>query len=228
MYKKIINKVFESKKIPLTEQRQYLGMSEIGEKCWRKLWYNYHLKREKILDGQLKRIFKMGNIIEEQVIKDIVSSGYLIKDTQRYFSDIDNNFRGHCDGIVYGHDLEEELLIEIKSSSSKNFSIFEKKGVKNHPTYGEKYEAQMQCYLYYSGLSNGLFIVENKDTQKWYCEIIKADNYIAKEYIEKAEKIIKSENPGSGLSKRLDWYECTYCDYNNDQMCKKVENQYIW
>lgn len=204
------------------EPRDYLGMSSIGDDCERRLWLQYHKGIRPKISPRLKRIFEMGKYIEEKVKDDLVQAGIMVESEQVEFLDFDGKFKGHCDGIVTGlKESKQPHLLEIKSAGDKSFKKFKEKGVQNHSAYGSKYWAQIQCYMGYAKLKNGVFIIENKNTSERCMERVKFDKDIFARVKEKAHRIITSTQPPKGISNRPDWYKCRYCHLNNNTACRK-------
>ena len=198
--------------------RRYLGMSEIGDECSRRLWLKFHGGFVPKFSAQMLRRFEMGHIIERCVVRDLKKAGYKVSGRQKVFKDFKDKFKGHCDGIVEG--LEESSkphILEVKSASDKWFKDFLKNGMMSNP----KYSGQHHCYLGYEGLDRGYFVLENKDNSQRYQERVKFDRSIFERMREKARLIIESKSPPTGISERPDWFQCRFCDLNNDQWCRK-------
>lgn len=50
------------------ETRNYLGMSGIGDRCARKLWYEFRGYSPRLLEGRSIMIFDLGNRVEDAVV----------------------------------------------------------------------------------------------------------------------------------------------------------------
>lgn len=206
------------------KKRGYLGMSEVGDKCQRKLWLKFHVgEPEKSIEAKLIRIFAIGDYIEKSVIKDLKTAGIAVDGRQRAFKDHKGKFQGHCDGIVTGlKESDKPHILEIKSANDKNFGLFKKDGVKNHPTYGDKYFAQAQLYMGYAGLDRCLFIIENKNTGERHMERLKFVHAMFEDLRGKAHAIITALSPPRGIHENPSWWECKFCQYNSDDWCRKT------
>lgn len=199
------------------KRRKYLGMSEIGHKCERYLWLKFHGHMNEEFSGSILRLFEDGNAREEKLVSEMKQAGIYIEGQQDSLGY--GSFWGHCDGIIY---LDyEKYVLEIKGANEKSFNTFKKMGVKNHPYAGPKYYAQVQCYMGFSGLEKALFLIENKNNNDIYEEIIEFDRECFKSLTMKADRIIEGNIP-PGISTRKDWHECFYCQANNDDLCRKT------
>lgn len=222
--------------------RDYLGMSEVGDECYRKLWFILHDRTTEKFSARTLRIFKAGHRIEADIIRDLELAGYKVSGRQKVFRDFQSKctcsecptlaedpephnkwmFKGHSDGILEGI-LESKVphVLEVKSCSEKNFKLFLKHGVKDHPVYGEKYYAQAQLYMGYSGIKRTLFIIENKNTSERIQFRVK---YVAKDFKAlkaKAKIIIEAKYPPPGISENPTWFKCKLCQYNDAKHCRR-------
>jgi len=197
-----------SRRAAAEPRRYYLGMSRIGDPCERRLWLDYRIADKAALEGRTFRIFDNGEAAEARIITDLWAAGYTIDREQEEFSDFDDRFRGHCDGVIHGVTQRPHLL-EIKTANAANFKIFQQKGLKEaKPIYFD----QMQCYMGYGQLERGLFVVENKNTQELYTERIYFDRFRFEELKDKAQKITEAtEAPPK--PEDADCYWCDFRDY---------------
>jgi hypothetical protein len=205
-----------------SQRRHYLGMSEIGDECSRKLWLKYHLQIPQEFPGRVLRMFDLGNLIEDRIIMELNECGFTVTGQQASFTDFDGAFCGHCDGII-SELIESDVphILEIKSASDASFKQFKKDGIEAHPAFGAKYAAQVQCYMGYSGLKRALFIVENKNTSEMYPERVRFDRSAFDAIRKKAERILTGKIP-EGISSRLDHWQCKMCSFNSETICKKT------
>lgn len=189
-------------------RRVYLGMSSIGDPCARKIWFGFRGYTALPLEGRLQMIFDFGNRVEEEVLKWLRLAGYEITDTQREFSELNGLFKGHCDGLIKGVTQKTHVL-EIKSASDARFKAFKTGTVASvSPTY----LAQLQCYMGYTGLERGVWVVQNKNTSEIYVERLHFDMMEFKRIEARARRIISSNRvPPRGYPEGA--YECRMCDY---------------
>lgn len=194
------------------DPRTYLGASIIGEECHRKLWYSFHQPKP-ILDPRVNRIFRLGNLIEDEIIAILRLAGFTVYTEQEngeQFGFIDGPIAGHIDGVIVGlPESSKPHLLELKSAKDKSWKEFVKEGYKKD----RKYWAQVQIYMRKMGLERALVIVYNKDTSELYLERIKLEKRQADAYISKGKAIaeMESEPPRQYSSKTF--FRCRFCDW---------------
>jgi len=197
--------------------RPYLGMSQLGEECWRKLWYYFRWCTYSEYDGRVQRIFDTGHRAEADMIRDLESIGVKTWDTldaQAGFVAVGGHCQGHGDGMGIGipDAPKTEHLLEFKTSSDKYFKEVQKKGVMvSKPLH----YAQMVLYMKFTKATRGLYMVYNKNTSAYYTERVREDKTYAKDLLRKAESIITSETVeafqkiGNGTES---FFMCRFCD----------------
>ena len=197
------------------KHRDYLGASLIGEECHRKIWYMYNMPK-KIQEARVLRIFRLGDLIEDLVIKMLKDAGYTV-----YEKDKDGNqfgfkhgkFAGHIDGVITG--LEESTkphLLEIKSANDKRFKDFVNKGYRSSSTYF----AQIQVYMLFMKLERALVVVYNKNNSELYFERIQFDKLYAEMMVSKAETILESSEEPERAYPKSNFWKCKFCDYKKE------------
>lgn len=189
--------------------RHYLGMSGIGDKCARKIWYGFRGYTPTSLEGRVQMIYSLGDAVEKEVLRWLELAGYEVTDTQRTFEALNGHFRGHCDGVIHGITRQPHIL-EIKSASASRVKAFQTGTVaKVAPTY----YAQVQCYMGYSGLERALFVVMNKNTCELYTERVHFDEHVFRAIEERARTIINS-NVEPERAWEQGSRECSMCEYS--------------
>ena len=200
--------------------RGYLGMSEIGDECVRRLWIKYHAAPIEEFSGRMHRLFDTGHLIEARVVRDLRLAGLKVNRSAKAnsYSDFDGLFRGHSDGRITGlKESSKTHILEVKSASDKRFNEFKKNGIESDA----KYFAQAQLYMGYAKLVRCLFVIENKNTSERIQERVKFDRALFERLREKARLIIESKEPPRGISDRVDWFQCRMCNLNNENYCRK-------
>jgi hypothetical protein len=198
------------------KQRRYLGMSEIGGPCERKLWYSFRHCFQSSFDGRMRRLFETGQLAEARFVSELRAIGCTVYDVdesgrQFAFSDIGGHFAGHMDGCILGIPGSEKTwaVLEFKTHGSKSYAKLVKEGVLHSKP---QHYAQCQCYMNYSGMTRALYLAVNKDTDELYTERVHFDKLYYDTLIERANRVISSNALPERISTREDWYECSWCD----------------
>ena len=198
--------MIEAKRAGENIPRQHLGLSEIGNKCPRWLWYAHHNTQSKPVEGRIIRLFRTGNIIEDAIISDLESIGIEVTDRQREVEIVNGDIvlKGHIDGIVSGQ------LLEIKSAGEKYFKQLLKVG---YEKWNPKYRAQAHVYMVLCDLEECMVVVENKNDSNLYIETLKLDrDYVTKLLIDVFAAITLPEPP-ERICPDVSWYESKCCKY---------------
>lgn len=191
--------------------RPYLGMSQLGHKCSRYLWYYFRWVAYTEHDARRERIFRRGDLEEARITRYLESIGITIVSTQATHHDFEGHLSGHTDGVVKDiPELDGEVLLEIKTMSDKYFKQLEKNGVKYSKP---EYYCQVQTYMYYSKVKYALHITVNKNDESLYIELIEFNNKDAQALIDRAYDIISSPVPPGKLSQDPKYYICGWCDF---------------
>jgi hypothetical protein len=191
--------------------RPYLGMSQLGHKCSRYLWYYFRWAATSSHDARRERIFRRGDLEEPRIYSYLKSIGIDIVHTQEAHYDCNGHLSGHTDGIIDNvPDLPGLCLLEIKTMSEKYFKQLEKNGVKQAKP---EYYCQVQTYMYYSNVKYALHITVNKNTEDLYIEIIEFNEADAQALVTRAADIINSEQPPPKVSQDPSYYMCGWCDF---------------
>lgn len=133
---------------------------------------------------------------------------------QYRISDVFGHFGGSLDGIVklppeWG--IDEPLLLEFKTSAtSAPFTNTVKKGMKVEKaqhyaqtcTYGAKY-----------GLTHVLYMMANKNDDSLHIEVEALDHNHGNQMVQKAQKIITSQEPPPKVSQSKTYMKCSWCDF---------------
>lgn len=207
--------------------RGYLGMSQIGESCARKLWYSFRWAgREAFKADTLKR-FADGHRTEDLVIDRLrLVEGLDLFSTneaggQLRVTDHGGHFSGHLDGTVEGllQAPKTRHVLEVKCVSDKKFTEF-KKAVAD---LGEKqalrkwnpvYYAQAQAYMHYTGLHRHYIVVATPGGRDWTSARTEYNAADALQLVTKAKRIIDAQEPPDKISNTPSWYECKWCAFS--------------
>jgi len=207
--------------------RPYLGMSGIGDACWRKLWYGFHWVNPQEHPARTQRIFDIGHLFEQIAISDLKAEGCFVfrvdcegnqieltgkvGEEQEEFIGFAGHAKGHPDGRIIGlAEMPNQVLtLELKTMKEEKFLAFKKQGIeKSNPVY----YGQTQRYMLEMGCTMCFFLALNKNTSEYWWEFIPLDREFAEE-LKRKEKviIISDEPPERGYSSGN--YNCNWCDY---------------
>jgi len=204
--------------------RAYLGASRIGEPCARRLCYEYGgtpVDPDAAFSGRILRVFEAGHRFEDMTIRWLRLAGFDLRSHKRDgsqfgFATANGRFRGHIDGvIVSGPDLgvPYPILFEHKALSSKSWQDTVKRGVrKSKPVYW----AQIQIYMGYLQIETTLFLALDRDTMRFYPELIAYGAAEAQALSDRAVTIIRSVESRELLPRISDdpeHYVCRFCPY---------------
>ena len=65
------------------ENRNHLGASELGEQCWRKLYYKFRWFKKPSFDGRMLRLFNVGHTAEPRFISYLRGIGFKIEEFEQ-------------------------------------------------------------------------------------------------------------------------------------------------
>lgn len=191
--------------------RDYLGCSQIGHPCDRKLWMDMYAPAEEEISSRQRRIFKTGELFEILVKEELslLSSQITIDHWQVPLSY--PPLKGTADAILKFAD-GTRVLLEIKSMNDRNFKKLLKNGSKIEQF---QYWAQCQSYMGMAGLKNAILLVGNKNEQTFYSEIIPYEDSFFLQMIEKANRLKDAKIMPLGMTAlSRAHYTCTFCPYN--------------
>ncbi len=168
--------------------RNYLGASILGNPCDRMLHYEYiKAKKDYNFDGSKLRIFDVGFVFEDLVIKWLKTSGFNIitedsNGNQFGFSIMNGAVKGHVDGIIVDAPTELGLkfpmLWECKSLNQKSWKSLVRRGLQDDkPVYATQfaiYQKHMNKEFEGVNTNAGLFMAVNKNTSEVYAELVPA------------------------------------------------------
>lgn len=190
--------------------RHYMGYSNSGEPCARKIWYDLHWAYKRKIPARIQRIFDTGHMFEEFMTKTLIGAGIAVHSEQKEVVGQHGHALGHIDGICSGvpGNEDEEHLLELKTMNNKNFKeLLNKKVKKSKPGY----YAQMTSYMGKLKLKNALFMAYNKNDSAFYYEIVPFDQDHF-DYLEsRLFDVLVSEFPPEKIG-TITWFECKWCD----------------
>ncbi len=204
-------KILEKLNQTTTENpRDHFGMSSAGEKCTRKLQYDFHSAYNSEIPARIKRIFEIGKRLEDLVYDDLHNIGIEVFEKQKELIGLHGHVIGHIDGLAW---IEGEIyLIEIKTHKASRFNAIKKAGLRvaEPGIYG-----QCQYYMHHMDPNKCLCIGLCKDDSRYTVEIIDYD----KEYCFLIDEKYKHVMESAIISLRIgnnskSWFECKTCFAN--------------
>ena len=203
--------------------RNHLGASELGEECWRKLWYGFRWTKLEHFDGRMMRLFNVGHSAEPRFVEYLKGIGFEVKE----FDENGKQFRisgamGHYGGSLDGmckapkhYQLSEDLVFlnEFKTNNTgAGFAAVADKGVQKAKP---RHFAQMSCYGMKYGLKYGLYMIENKNDSDITIKIVELDWNLGKQLEKKAEEIIFAREPPPRISENAAFQNCKWCHFSD-------------
>ncbi len=121
-------------------------------------------------------------------------------------------FSGSLDAIAKGFpdDPDTEYVVEIKTSSKKQFDTLEIIGVARHKP---EHYAQMQMYMHWSGIHQARYLVVCKDDERIYEEIVTYRQDVAETLTERAHRIITADEPPTKKNSNPARPPCLWCEF---------------
>ena len=200
-------------------ERPYLGGSEIGAACARRLWYRFRWAGREQFEGRMLRLFDTGHREEARVIDELRMLRMEVWDRdpqtgqQFEISNIAGHFRGHLDAVVSGLPEAPRTahLVDVKTINVKKFAELLKLGIeKAFP----KYYAQGQVYMGHYALERSAFVFVCKDTDEIHVARFAFNAKAFDALIEKARAIVLAPEPPPRLSEDPAWYQCKFCPFH--------------
>lgn len=206
--------------------RQHLGASIIGHYCDRYIWLSFHWALANEFEGRILRLFRRGQDEEAKVFQDLASAGIDVKpfNNGQQWSIKQGHFGGSLDGIIMGGVPDAPFtqhVLEIKTHSKKSFDDLEKGVEKSKP----QHYAQMQVYMFHTGIDRALYFAVCKDDDRIYTERVRLNKEFAQHLTDKAQSIIAAPRPAERISQDPSWYQCKLCSAHNLCHVSKLTTQ---
>lgn len=203
-----------------TRPRTYVGASQIGHACERKLWYDFRHCGGQEFDGRMLRLFETGDLAEFRFVKELKEIGCEVYDVdpatgeQFEVKALGGHFSGHMDGAGRGFPEADKAwhVLEFKTHNAKSFAKLKKDGVKaSKPMH----YAQMVIYMHLTGMKRAFYLAANKDTDHLYSERLRHEDCKddALRLMERAERIIRSVSPPEKIGDSADHFNCKWCEH---------------
>lgn len=197
--------------------RLHLGASLLGDPCERKLWYSFRWALDIEFNGRILRLFDRGQREEQTFTDELRRIGIKVLDTaqdgnQWRFADCNGHVGGSMDGAAIGFDECPTVwcVAEYKTHGEKSFKTLQDKGVKIAKPL---HYAQMNLYMYWSGMTKAFYLAVNKNTDDLHGEFIDYDKSLAVDLIAKAERIVNAKTAPARMTTDPSYYGCKFCDF---------------
>lgn len=204
--------------------RRHLGGSLIGDKCARRLWYQFRwfLKPFAIEHpeevGRKMRLFNRGHREEPVFIDHLKAIGFTFEqlpDEQLRVSDCENHFGGSLDNTGYApphYNLPDRCMFEFKTCGDKYYKELKKDGLrKAQPTHW----SQICVYGYKAEIKYCFYFSVNKNTDELYVELVEVDMEMGAILINKAQHVINSQVPLPKFAQTPTNFVCKFCNFIN-------------
>ena len=188
--------------------RPHFGGSVVGHPCKRYVLYSFRWAHKSRIESRLNRIFRLGDAVEDILVKELNNLGYEVKHAQARVG----GYKGHAGGSIDGEVLiDSKHLFEAKSMKHSIFMEIQRKGCEEAKP---QYYNQCQIYMGKRELLNTLFICMDKDTSELYIEIIGFDVFTYEMLLAKEEEVIDAVhiNNFPRISQNPSWFQCKFCD----------------
>lgn len=206
--------------------RRYLGMSEIGHPCRRRLWYRFRWCWFDSFDASTLKRFEDGHDQEAKQARRLRLVDGLtlhivdpVTGEQFDVSDHGGHFQGHLDGAIQGLLQAPKAwhVWEHKSTDEKNATKLDKlKGEKGEKdaleSWNETYHAQAQCYMHYTGMERHYLTCSTPGGRRTTSARTNYEPETASVLSGKALSIILAPEPLERLSEKPEYYLCKWCE----------------
>lgn len=130
-----------------------LRVSNLGDKCDRRLWYSVnHPELAEPLSAATRIKFLFGDILELLLLFLAKAAGHTVENEQAEISI--NGVKGHIDGTI------DRALVDCKSASTYSFAKFRDHGLESDDAFG--YLTQLGAYGSQVGEGNNHFLAIDK------------------------------------------------------------------
>ncbi|MBC7220064.1 PD-(D/E)XK nuclease family protein [Candidatus Bipolaricaulota bacterium] len=189
--------------------RDYFYVSEVG-KCPRQIYYAIKGFPRPPLDGLTARKLAVGDDAHRRLVQALYGMGIVVAAEAPIPPG--NLFHGRCDVIV---SLDgKNYVVEIKTAHPYSFDQMTSGPRRDH-------YLQLQLYLHYFGIPQGIVLAENKATQELREFVVPLDKEEVSRVIhafERLQRTIFVEGrlpPLPGQEEKRDWEfdQCRYCPY---------------
>jgi hypothetical protein len=214
-----LNALIEAAEPPSPNERQYLGASQIGSECLRRIQFDWWV--DPVFPSRVRDIFSRGHSFEELSRRHLIRVGFRFASEQEMplgFTAAKGLFRGHVDGVLLDGPKLPGLIYpavwEHKCVKAQSWRNIERHGLLKDFEY---YARQVAIYQAYLDLTNpALFTALNADTCQRLSFLVPFDARLAQSSSDRAVAVIEATRAGELLprvtSDSDDW-RCKICSH---------------
>ncbi len=209
MLKEIIDNFYlENSRGSYVQKKFYV--SDAG-KCPRSIFFKFKQAPCRDLEPRILRLFDHGHYIHQLIVKALSGQNVLRGDEVNIPAN--NLVSGRADALIQVEG--RDYVVDIKSISSNGFRVL------NKPS--EEYIYQLQLYLHFFQISQGILLYVNKDTQDLKEFVLDYDQQLCHWLMDGLEEL------GAKIESNLvpvrlgDWpsnNQCRYCPYK--EVCSMI------
>ncbi len=209
MLKEIIDNFYlENDRGSYPQKRFYV--TDAG-KCPRSVFFKFKQAPCRDLEARILRLFDHGNYIHELIVKAL--SGQNVLRGEEVNIPANNLISGRADALIQVENCD--YVVDIKSINSNGFRCL------TEPS--DEYIYQLQLYLHFFQIKQGVLLYVNKDTQDLKEFLVDYDEKLCHDLMDGLEELgLKIE--ANQVPVRLDDYpsngQCRYCQYK--EVCSMV------
>jgi CRISPR/Cas system-associated exonuclease Cas4 (RecB family) len=227
MLKELIDKFYlerEKEKRKKDKQRIRFFISEAG-KCPRMIFFRFKKAPAEEIEPERLRVFEEGEIIQQRILRHLFSLG-IVRATEIQIPP-QELVAGRADAIIsftdktfsdLGVEMKEKVeagvpyVLEIKSISGK--MNLKKLPLPDHIN-------QLQLYLHYFNIKNGILLYLNKDTQEITEFLFEYDKDLVEKILSWFSKLKEKIEADLVPIRLVDWpenWQCQKCEFS--EICK--------
>ena len=210
--------------------RNHLGASEVGEPCWRKLWYGFRWVKLEHFSGRMMRLFNVGHSAEPRFVAYLRGIGFEVKEiddtTGKQFRI--NGAMGHYGGSLDGiakppshYEIQEDVILSLSFKTNNTGQGYEKVSKEALSKSKPKHWAQECQYGYKMGIRYCIYMIENKNDSDITFKVIELDWNYGRQLEDKATQIIFAKEPPPRISENPAMFDCKFCNYQG--ICHRGE-----
>ena len=202
--------------------RNHLGASEVGEPCWRQLWYKFRWVKLERFDGRMMRLFNVGHSAEPRFVTYLRGIGFEVREideaTGKQFriNGANGHYGGSLDGLCKAparYELSEDIILSLSFKTNNTGQGYDKVSKEALSKAKPKHWAQECQYGYKMGIRYCIYMIENKNDSDITFKVIELDWNYGRQLEDKATQIINSKEPPPRISENPSMFDCKFCTF---------------